>query len=98
MLRRVLATALGNQALPGLVWGWGRQMAGPEKSPGCAGPGLGGGQSTPGRLLGPPAAAESCCPGKGTPVSPRTAILSTASAHGSASCELGNPGLVSEPL
>lgn len=48
MLRRVLATALGNQALPGLVWGWGRQMAGPEKSPGCAGPGLGGGQSTPG--------------------------------------------------
>ena len=40
MLRRVRATARGDRALPGLVRGWGRQMAGPrEISGGVAGAG-----------------------------------------------------------
>lgn len=52
MLRRVRATARGDRALPGLVRGWGRQMAGPREISGGV-PGLEG-WGRPGEALGPP--------------------------------------------
>ena len=89
MLRRVRAIARGDRALPGLVRGWGRQMAGPRELSGGV-PGLEG--------WGRPGEAAGTSPPVGRAALPRRGTPNTASAPDFPLPELGRPGLVRQPL